>query len=256
MDKKSILVVDDEENSRNGLFKILSKYNYEVFTAETGVEALQCLEKRPCDVILTDMRMPGMSGIDLLKKVKDISPNIGVIIFTAYGEVDSYLDAMNLGAFEYLNKPVKVDELKKVIAKVFEKRKTYAMVLPTQKKQDNLNKIFRILHDIQNKLSLVRNDLEWISIKLKKESSVKQPSEIICKLERLLAESKRLKKLYKCPKHLDKHSFDHIKNGINDIREQVMLYIKVIPEAEKNRYFVEKMDRIEKAFQETMKLFR
>lgn len=64
-----------------------------------------------------------MSGIDLLKKVKEISPDIGVIIFTAYGEVDSYLEAMNLGAFEYLNKPVKVEELKKVIVKVLSQNK-------------------------------------------------------------------------------------------------------------------------------------
>ena len=125
MDKKSILVVDDEENSRNGLLRILSKFNYDVLTAETGVEALKCLQKKPCDVILTDMRMPGMSGIDLLKKVKELLPEIGVIIFTAYGEVDSYLEAMNLGAFEYLNKPVKVDELKKVIAKVLEKKQMH-----------------------------------------------------------------------------------------------------------------------------------
>jgi len=118
MDKKSILVVDDEENSRNGLHRILSKYNYDVSTAKTGSEALSCLKKKHCDVILTDMRMPGMSGLDLLKKVKEVSPDIGVIIFTAYGEVDSYLEAMNLGAYEYLNKPVKVDELRKVIAKV------------------------------------------------------------------------------------------------------------------------------------------
>lgn len=122
MNKKSVLVVDDEENSRNGLFRILSKFDYEVFTAKTGAEALKCLEKKSCDVILTDMRMPGMSGIDLLKKVKEVSPDIGVIIFTAYGEVDSYLEAMNLGAYEYLNKPVKVDELRKIIAKVLERK--------------------------------------------------------------------------------------------------------------------------------------
>jgi DNA-binding NtrC family response regulator len=118
MDKKCILIVDDEENSRTGLHRILTKYNYDVLTAETGAEALVQLKKKHCDVILTDMKMPGMSGIDLLKKVKEVSPEIGVIIFTAYGEVDSYLEAMNLGAFEYLNKPIKVDELKRVISKV------------------------------------------------------------------------------------------------------------------------------------------
>lgn len=121
-DKKCILVVDDEENSRTGLSKILTKCNYDVLTAETGEKALQCLEKNRCDILLTDMRMPGISGLELLKEVRKIAPEIGVIIFTAYGEVDSYLEAMNLGAFEYLNKPIKVDELKRIISKVLEEK--------------------------------------------------------------------------------------------------------------------------------------
>ena len=115
-----ILVVDDEESSRIGLSKILAKSGYEVITAEDGVQAIEQLKNRTCDLVITDFKMPKMDGIQLLRKIKEFSPNIGVIIVTAYGEVDSYLEAMNLGAFEYLNKPIKVDELKKVISKVLE----------------------------------------------------------------------------------------------------------------------------------------
>ncbi len=76
------------------------------------------MKEEPCDLVITDMKMPEMDGIGLLKEIKHSYPNIGVIIVTAYGEVDSYLEAMNLGAFEYLNKPFKMDELKRIITKM------------------------------------------------------------------------------------------------------------------------------------------
>ena len=121
-EKQHILVVDDEESSRIGLSKILTKSGYDVLTAEDGTQALEQLAKLKCDLVITDMKMPRMDGIQLLRKIKDQNPDIGVIIVTAYGEVDSYLEAMNLGAFEYLNKPIKIDELKKVITKVLEEK--------------------------------------------------------------------------------------------------------------------------------------
>jgi len=115
---EKILIVDDEENSRIGLSKILTKSGYEVLTAENGRQALDTIKQEDCSLVITDMKMPEMDGIQLLREIKQYNPDIGVIIVTAYGEVDSYLESMNLGAFEYLNKPIKVDELKKVISKV------------------------------------------------------------------------------------------------------------------------------------------
>ncbi|MBI5788690.1 MAG: response regulator [Candidatus Schekmanbacteria bacterium] len=122
LEKKCILVVDDEESSRTGLSKILARSGYEVLTAGDGEEALGKVRGAACHLIITDMKMPKMGGIELLREVKKLQPEIGVIMVTAYGEVDSYLEAMNLGAFEYLNKPIKVDELKKVISKVLEEQ--------------------------------------------------------------------------------------------------------------------------------------
>jgi DNA-binding NtrC family response regulator len=116
--KISILVVDDEEDSRNGIAHFLLKSNFDVITAQNGKEALESFKENHHDLILADIRMPGISGIDLLKRVKTIAPRTEVIIITAYGEVESYLEAMNHGAFEYLNKPIKIRELKKVINKV------------------------------------------------------------------------------------------------------------------------------------------
>jgi two-component system response regulator (stage 0 sporulation protein F) len=110
-------VVDDEQNSREGLTKILIKEGYEVVAAESGETALTEAKKQDFDLIITDLRMPEISGIDVLEQIREKKPDIGVIIVTAYGEVNSYLKAMTLGAFEYLNKPIKLDELRKVINK-------------------------------------------------------------------------------------------------------------------------------------------
>ena len=117
MDRQCILVVDDEESTRTGLSKILDKQGYRVVTAKNGIDALEKLNQETCNLVITDMKMPEMDGIKLLKEIKQRDPQVGVIIVTAYGEVDSYLEAMNLGAFEYLNKPIKMDELKRVIDK-------------------------------------------------------------------------------------------------------------------------------------------
>ena len=117
MEAKKILVVDDEQNSREGLTKILIKEGYEVVSAEDGEVALNEMEKQDFDLVITDLRMPEVTGIDVLEKIREKNPDIGVIIVTAYGEINSYLEAMNLGAFEYLNKPIKLDELRRVIKK-------------------------------------------------------------------------------------------------------------------------------------------
>jgi DNA-binding NtrC family response regulator len=118
----TILVVDDEENAREGLSKILSKEGYSVDMASNGKEAIETLRRQSFDLVITDMRMPLMDGFEVLREIKKMNENIGVIMITAYGEVESYLEAMNMGAFEYINKPVRVNELKRVITKVLEER--------------------------------------------------------------------------------------------------------------------------------------
>ncbi len=114
-DKKSILLVDDEELYLGALAKILTKEGYEVSTAKNGKEAFQAVNKKQYDLVITDMIMPDITGIDVLKKVKSICSEAKVIIITGYGEPESYLESMTLGAFEYLNKPINIPELKKAI---------------------------------------------------------------------------------------------------------------------------------------------
>ena len=117
--QKRILVVDDEENARIALSKILTREGYEVALAGNGYEALDYLRGKEVELIITDIHMPEMNGLTFLRELSRSHPDSNVIMVTAYGEVESYIEAMNLGAFEYINKPVKIDELKKIIRKIF-----------------------------------------------------------------------------------------------------------------------------------------
>lgn len=117
--QKRILVVDDEENTRLALTRLLAREGYDVKTAANGSEALNQIRNQPVELIITDLNMPVMNGLTFLRELNREQPASNVIMITAYGEVESYLEALNLGAFEYLNKPVKLDELKKVMRKMF-----------------------------------------------------------------------------------------------------------------------------------------
>lgn len=112
---KRILIVDDEENAREALSKILIHDGYDVSSVANGLEALNFLRSREVELIITDINMPEMNGLAFLRELNRNRPESNVIMLTAYGEVESYMEAINLGAFEYINKPVKYDELKKVI---------------------------------------------------------------------------------------------------------------------------------------------
>ena len=117
--KKRILVVDDEENARIALSKILVRAGYEVASAGNGYEALNYLRGRDVELIITDINMPEMNGMAFLRELNRMRPASNVIMVTAYGEVETYMEAMNLGAFEYVNKPVKIEELNKILTKIF-----------------------------------------------------------------------------------------------------------------------------------------
>jgi two-component system response regulator (stage 0 sporulation protein F) len=116
---RHILIVDDEENTRLGLFKLLSQEGYQVELAANGMEALELLRRQRVNLVISDINMPDMNGIGFLREVSRRFPSTSVIMITAYGGVETYLEAMNLGALEYLHKPVRLDELRSVMKKIF-----------------------------------------------------------------------------------------------------------------------------------------
>jgi DNA-binding NtrC family response regulator len=116
---KRILVVDDEENTRIGLSKLLSQEGFQVESAANGNDALEMLGQHKINLVISDINMPDMNGLVFLRELGRKFPSTNVIMMTAYGGVESYLEAMNLGAYEYLHKPVRLDELRSVMKKIF-----------------------------------------------------------------------------------------------------------------------------------------
>lgn len=117
---EKILVVDDEKLVRDFIVETLKRKNYDVEAADSGSKALNALKDRTFDLVITDMKMPDLTGIELLKKIKEISPETLVIIITAYGSVENAVEAMRLGAFNYLIKPFTPDSIEAVLEKAKE----------------------------------------------------------------------------------------------------------------------------------------
>ncbi len=120
MSKGRILVVDDESSARSALSEILSDEGYKVRTAADGFRALSAASEFAPDVVVTDLKMPGMDGLALLKRLKETMPETAVILMTAFGAVESAVDAMRQGASNYLTKPLNSDELLLILERCLE----------------------------------------------------------------------------------------------------------------------------------------
>lgn len=118
----TVLVVDDEKNYLIVLEDLLEDEGYDVYTASSGPEALEIIEAKPVDTVLSDIKMPGMSGIDLLDRIRTVDPDLPVILMTAYAEVDQAVEAMKMGALDHLQKPFDNKDVKRAVARGAEKR--------------------------------------------------------------------------------------------------------------------------------------
>lgn len=116
-----ILVVDDEGAIRYSISKTLQRVGYQVSSAASGEEALLMLDETPFDVVLTDIRMPGLSGVELLAKIKERAPDTVVILMTAYASLGTAVEALRLGAHDYLVKPVTNQDIRQSVARGLER---------------------------------------------------------------------------------------------------------------------------------------
>ncbi|MCP9468865.1 MAG: sigma-54 dependent transcriptional regulator [Nitrospira sp.] len=130
-----ILVVDDEVNIRNALSTLLEKRGYDAKGIGTAEEAFRHLEEKPADLVITDVRMPGMDGIEFLRRLKDKWPSTEVVIMTAFGSIDAAVEAMRLGAYDYLTKPVDRERFPMVVEKALER---HALVSENKQLRDRL----------------------------------------------------------------------------------------------------------------------
>lgn len=145
MSRERILVVDDEEIARENLVHSLTKAGYRAAAAADGRQALAALGEEPCDLVLTDLRMPEMDGMELLAAIKRRYPEVEVIVVTGHAAVDSAVAAMRLGAFTYVAKPVQVAEVLAQAAKALEKSAMRRELASLKRKVDPASGLSRLI---------------------------------------------------------------------------------------------------------------
>lgn len=118
----SILLIDDENSQLQSLKSFLKRRGFEVFISSDGKDGIEKIKTNLIDVVLTDFRMPIMDGYSVLKKVKEFNPEIDVVVMTAYGSVEDAVNIMKSGAYDYLSKPIDLDELENLLSRIREKR--------------------------------------------------------------------------------------------------------------------------------------
>jgi len=126
MIKPKLLLVDDDKNALDGLVKILTHDGYPVSGVLSGYEALSLLSKKNFDIIVTDMKLPGMGGLSLIHEIRKKEESVSIVVVTAYSSVKTAVEAIKCGADDYLTKPINIEELKLVLEKIWERQQLIA----------------------------------------------------------------------------------------------------------------------------------
>jgi len=162
MDMSKLLIIDDEEGIRKVLTLSLASDGYDVLAAATGEEGIEVFKKESPSIILTDIKMPGMDGVEVLKQIKELNPETEVIMITGHGDMDSAIESLKLDASDFLNKPIK-DEALSIALKRAEQR--IAIKKKLREYTDDLERMVRIATEevkrraeFQNKLITSSND--------------------------------------------------------------------------------------------------
>ena len=121
----NVLIVDDEQEFREMTIKRLNKKDLQCYGAESGEEAMEQIQIREIDVVLLDVKMPGMDGIMTLREIKRLKPMTEVVMLTGHASVESGIDGMRLGAFDYLMKPIELEPLIEKLKDAYMKKKTH-----------------------------------------------------------------------------------------------------------------------------------
>jgi two-component system response regulator AtoC len=157
--KPAILIVDDDEVMRQTLSDVFTKMDYEIVTTGSGKEAVALIQRRLVDLVLLDIRLPDMDGITVLQKIKESDTDLMVIMMTAYSDVQTAVLAMKAGAYDYINKPFELDELKLLIQKAIETqslRNEVRRLRGQHENNDNMIHIYGNSPQIQNVRELIQ----------------------------------------------------------------------------------------------------
>jgi two-component system sensor histidine kinase/response regulator len=162
--KPIILVIDDEQSMRDACCQVLTKDGYRVETANDGDSGLQKVRQIRPDLVLVDLKMPGMSGMELLRKIGDVDPNIVSIVITGYATIESAVEAMKRNAYDFLPKPFTPDQLRIVISRGLEKRRLTLASARLQREKELMKENFITLasHQLRSPLASAKQYLAVI----------------------------------------------------------------------------------------------
>jgi len=169
MDKLSkVLVIDDEEIVLDSCLQILSSGDYEIQTADNGLLGIQMVEEFRPDLIFVDLKMPGISGFKVIEKIQEIDPTIVTIVITGFATIDSAVEAMQKGAFDFLPKPFTPDELRLITRRGLEKRKLVLETLALRREKELLREHFAAIvsHELKSPLATTQQHLFSLSAEL------------------------------------------------------------------------------------------
>lgn len=156
-----ILIIDDEEIVRDSCIHILAKSDYKIVTARDGAEGLEILEDFQPDLALVDLKMPGLSGYEVLEKIHEYDPTIVTIVITGFATVDAAVEAMKKGTYDFLPKPFKPDELRLIVQRGLERRRMVIETITLRKEKELLREHFAAIvsHELKSPLGAVQQNL-------------------------------------------------------------------------------------------------
>ncbi|WP_372845179.1 sensor histidine kinase [Pontiella sp.] len=198
----TVLVIDDERGPRESLRMVL-KYDYDMFLAERVDAGIQLLREQEPDLVIMDIRMPEKSGIEGLQEIREINPNVSIVMLTGYGDLETAQQAIRFGANDYLQKPFDIDEIQAVVKKYVERSKLHSR---KRQAQEELNKMTQslsrevgktnkltslgaasseLVRDLRNPLTIIRGYLDLLNYELKEkqESTSEEMSEYLDQIE-------------------------------------------------------------------------
>lgn len=168
MKQYKILVVDDDYASRLMLKKALEQYSYDVTLCSNGTDALNLLREQKFDLVLTDLIMQGISGIDLLEKVRELESDIATILLTGHASIETAVQAVRLGANDYLLKPINLEELQIRIKRAFERVELERRLYEAERKLTYNATIATTNHEINQPLTVIISAIDMIKMELQK----------------------------------------------------------------------------------------
>ena len=179
-DKEKILIIDDEEIVRDSCIQILAKGNYEIVTAENGEQGLETLEDFQPDLALVDLKMPGISGYEVLDRIHEYDPTIVTIVITGFATVDSAVEAMKKGTYDFLPKPFKPDELRLIVQRGLERRELILETIALRREKEMLREQFAAIvsHELKSPLGAVQQSMYGLASDLEDNLSDEQKGKI------------------------------------------------------------------------------